>query len=74
MTGGFYFLGNTFSFGWNPANFPAVLAATQLVGRTSPALQVTAAAGLISFIPLLLFFAVAQRAMVRGINSGVGRV
>ncbi|WP_327153263.1 ABC transporter permease subunit [Streptomyces tubercidicus] len=58
----------------DPAKFPATLAVTQLVGRTSPALQVTAAAGLISFIPLLLFFALAQRAMVRGINSGVGRV
>ncbi|MBP2351609.1 ABC-type sugar transport system permease subunit [Kribbella aluminosa] len=58
----------------DPDKFPATLAVTQLVGKSSPALQVTAAAGLISFVPLLLFFAFAQKAMVRGISSGVGRV
>ncbi|MFF9788479.1 hypothetical protein YWIDRAFT_07416 [Streptomyces sp. SceaMP-e96] len=72
MTGGFYFLGNTFSLVWNPAKLPATLAVTQLDGRTSPAVAGDRSGGPISFIPLLLFFALAQRAMVCGINSGVG--
>lgn len=57
----------------DPAKYPVTLAATQLVGRITPSLQASAAAGVISFFPLLILFALSQRWMVRGITVGVGK-
>jgi ABC-type sugar transport system permease subunit len=56
------------------SKFPVTLAASQLVGKENPGLQPSAAAGLLSMLPMLLLFLTAQRWMVRGINAGTGRV
>ena len=58
----------------SPDTYPATLAATQIVGRSSPSLQLSAAAATISLIPLLILFAATQRLMVRGITAGSGRL
>lgn len=57
----------------SPAKFTATLAAGTLVGRYNPSVQDSTAAALITMVPSLLVFLFAQKAMVRGITTGVAK-
>lgn len=74
----------TFVFMWGELLFAVILmqdtskltltaAAAALVGQFNPAIQATAAAALVAIAPMLIVFAVAQRAIMRGITAGVGK-
>jgi multiple sugar transport system permease protein len=57
----------------DPSKYTVVPAAATLVSRFNAAVQQTAAAGLITILPSLVVFLVAQRAIVRGIVTGFSR-
>ena len=57
----------------NPARLTVTLAASTLVQRENPNVQLTAAAAVISILPLFVVFIFSQRALVRGLTAGVGR-
>lgn len=57
----------------SPAKFTATLAGGTLVGRFNPSVQDSTAAALITMAPSVLIFLFAQKAMVRGITTGVSK-
>jgi raffinose/stachyose/melibiose transport system permease protein len=57
----------------DPNKFPIVVAASSLVTRFNAAVQLTSAASVITIIPMLVVFLLAQRAIVRGITAGIGK-
>lgn len=54
-------------------SYTTTLAAAGLVGRYDASVQPSAAAALLSMLPLLLVFLVAQRAIAGGFTAGVGK-
>jgi ABC-type glycerol-3-phosphate transport system permease component len=56
-----------------PAKLPATAAAAGLVGQFETPIQAIAAASLISIAPLIVVFAFAQRAIMRGFTAGLGK-
>jgi ABC-type glycerol-3-phosphate transport system permease component len=74
----------TFVFAWgdlllavvllqDPEKFTVVPAAATLVGRFDAAIQETTAAALITILPCIAIFLLAQRAIVRGITGGFSK-
>jgi raffinose/stachyose/melibiose transport system permease protein len=57
----------------DPAKFTVVPSAATLVGRFDAAIQATTAAALITILPSLAVFLVAQRAIVKGITGGFSK-
>lgn len=58
----------------DPDKFTVVPAAATLVSQFDAGVQNSAAAAVISIVPVLIVFMIAQRAIVRGFTQGVGRV
>ena len=57
----------------DPGKFTLVASASTLVTRLNPAIQEVAAATIISLLPQLAVFLLAQRALVRGFTAGFGK-
>jgi raffinose/stachyose/melibiose transport system permease protein len=57
----------------DPGKFTLVASASTLVTRLNPAIQEVAAATIISLLPQLAVFLLAQRALIRGFTAGVGK-
>lgn len=57
----------------DPSKYTVVPAAATLVSRFNAAIQETAAAGLLTILPNLVVFLIAQKAIVRGIMTGYTR-
>jgi len=74
----------TFIFSWgdillvvvliqDPSNYTVVPAAAALVGRFNANVQLSTAAAVITILPALIVFLLAQKAIVRGITGGFGK-